>query len=96
MEIRYIPSLIMLLAGAITCITSILKEWDVTYSLAILLVVLIVFYGIGLLAQKLIINIIEGNVFKKNVQDEQQQEEIEIGTKEEEENPEEASAGENE
>lgn len=69
MDLRYIPSLIMLVAGAITCIMAIVRGWDVTYSLVVLLVVLVVFWLLGIVAQKFIIAIIEGNAVKKKKKD---------------------------
>ncbi len=78
MDIRYLPSLIMLVAGAIACIFSIVRGWDVTYSLIVLLIVLIVFLILGKLAQKLILSIMEGNMIKKSKQERESSKEVEI------------------
>lgn len=51
MRTRYIPAGIMLTAGAVTCIISIVKNEDIVKSLITLLVVLILFYVIGLVAR---------------------------------------------
>jgi flagellar biosynthesis/type III secretory pathway M-ring protein FliF/YscJ len=48
----------MLLAGTVTCIISLIKSFNMTYTLELLLGVLVVFYIIGLIARKLINNII--------------------------------------
>lgn len=78
MDIRYLPSLIMLVAGAIACIFSIMRGWDVTYSLIVLLIVLVVFLMLGKLAQKLIVSIMEGNMIKKNKKEKDGSKEVEI------------------
>lgn len=78
MDIRYLPSLIMLVAGAIACIFSIVRGWDVTYSLIVLLIVLVVFLILGKIAQKLIISIMEGNMIKKNKKEKDSSKEVEI------------------
>lgn len=54
MRERYIPALIMLIAGAITCILDIYRKADLLPSLKRLLLVLIIFYIIGLLAKEII------------------------------------------
>lgn len=51
MRTRYIPAGVMLLAGAVTCIISIVKKEDGVKSLITLLAVLILFYIIGLIAK---------------------------------------------
>lgn len=65
MKIDFIPKFVMLLAGAIICIITIVNDMDTTYSLELLLGTLIVFYIIGLIAKKLIQKVIEGNMFVK-------------------------------
>ena len=65
MKIDFIPKFVMLLAGAIICIISIVNDMDTTYSLELLLGTLVVFYIIGLIAKKLIQKVIEGNMFVK-------------------------------
>ena len=44
MRTRYIPAGVMLIAGAVTCIVSIVQNQDIVKSLITLLVVLILFY----------------------------------------------------
>lgn len=65
MKLDFIPKFVMLLAGAIICIISIVNDMDTTYSLELLLGTLIVFYIIGLIAKKLIQKVMEGNMFVK-------------------------------
>lgn len=57
MKSKYIPALVMLLAGAIVGIFTIIKKFEVLYSLKILLIALIAFYIMGLIAQKIVISI---------------------------------------
>ncbi len=67
MKTEYIPKIITLLAGAVVCIISIVRHMDVTYSLELLLAVLILFYIIGCLARRIIDKTIAGNsVIKQN------------------------------
>ena len=66
----------MLLAGAVVCIITIVKDMDVTYSLALLLGVLVIFYIIGLIAKKIIQKVVDGNMFKR--QQEQKDENVEL------------------
>lgn len=54
MRLRYIPALITLLAGSITCIISIVRQNEIVSSLKTLLLVLIIFYMIGLIARNMI------------------------------------------
>lgn len=65
MKIDFIPKFVMLLAGAIVCIITIVNDMDTTYSLELLLGTLIIFYIIGLIAKKLIQKVIDGNMFVK-------------------------------
>ena len=57
MKAEFIPKVITLLAGAVVCIVAIVKQMDVTYSLEVLLATLIVFYIIGIIAQKIILKV---------------------------------------
>lgn len=57
MKIRFIPAGITLLAGAITCLICIMRDYEIVYSLEVLLVVLIIFTVLGMKAQKIIVNI---------------------------------------
>lgn len=54
MRLRYIPAVITLSAGTITCIISIVKQDEILSSLKILLIVLIIFYIIGCIARNII------------------------------------------
>ncbi len=65
MKTEYIPKIITLLAGAIVCIISIIKDMDTTYSLGILLAVLIIFYIVGCIARRIIENVMVSNRFMK-------------------------------
>lgn len=57
MKIRYIPAGIALVAGAITCLICLMRGMDTTYSLELLLIVLIIFTVIGMKAQSIILNV---------------------------------------
>lgn len=59
MKIRYIPASVTLLAGAVVCLICLMKKYDVTYSLEVLLVTLIIFASIGFKAQKIIMNVMK-------------------------------------
>ena len=54
MQNHYIPAVTMLSAGAIVSIFCIIKKVDVLYSLKLLLMMLLVFYIVGLIAKKII------------------------------------------
>ena len=47
MKYRFIPAFVMLLAGLVCCILSVVQRWPVMYSLVVLVIVLIIFYIIG-------------------------------------------------
>lgn len=61
MRLRYISAFITLIAGTITCIISIVRHADTLKSLKTLLFVLILFYVIGLIAQKIIMHVLKPN-----------------------------------
>lgn len=63
MKLEFIPKFIMLLAGAIVSVITIVEDMDVTYSLELLLATLVIFYIIGLIAKKIIQKVVEGNMF---------------------------------
>ena len=92
MKTEFIPKFIMLLAGAIVCIISIVKHMDTTYSLEILLGVLILFYIIGCLARRIIEKVMISNRFLKEDGDDREEESEEEDTDSEEEENEETSA----
>lgn len=54
MKERYIPALIMLVAGAVTSILDIIHQVELLTSLKRLLLVLILFYIIGLIAKAIL------------------------------------------
>lgn len=54
MRERFIPALITLIAGAVTCIIDIYRKADLLSSLKRLLLVLVIFYMIGLAAKAII------------------------------------------
>lgn len=72
MRIRYIPAFVTLTAGAITCIISIINQFNVIYSLKVLLIVLLAFYILGQIAQKVIVFAINTCGQKKVIEDELQ------------------------
>ncbi len=76
MLLQYLPQLVMLLAGAVTCIISIVMKFEVLHSLEILLGVLLGFYAVGLIAQKIIRKTIEE---PENKEEEREVEKIETG-----------------
>jgi len=66
MRERQLPALIMLLAGAITCIFDIYRKAELLPSLKRLLAVLIIFYILGLIAREIITKTLSSK--KKNVE----------------------------
>lgn len=54
METRKIPALVMLLAGAATCIVTYLNHYDLKDMLIALVIVLIIFLIIGLIAKAIL------------------------------------------
>ena len=65
MKTEYIPKFVTLFAGAIVCIDCVLKNRDTTYSLEILLVTLVIFYILGIIAQRIIEKVKESNMVMK-------------------------------
>lgn len=55
MQGRYIPAIIMLIAGLIASIICLVKKTAIIKSLSIILAVLIIFLILGLIARKLIV-----------------------------------------
>lgn len=74
MKTEFIPKFVMLLAGAIVCIISIVRDMDVTYSLEVLLATLIIFYLIGCIAKMIIEKVKTSNRFIRQRRDEEIQE----------------------
>lgn len=62
MKNRYIPACVMLAAGLICSIISIMNQWDVLYSLVALILVLLIFYCIGVVAEYIIRKMKEENI----------------------------------
>lgn len=75
MRQRYIPAFIMLIAAAITSILNVINKVDVLTGLKRLLLVIILFYIIGLVAKAIIRKAFIGKP-KKEEPDEDQEEEI--------------------
>lgn len=71
MKAEFIPKVITLLAGAMVCVVSIVRHMDVTYSLEILLATLIIFYIVGIIAQKIILKVEHSNRFIRQKRDEE-------------------------
>ncbi len=57
MDDKYIPKLTMLTAAAITCIMCIITKRDTTFSLAVLLGVMVVFLVLGHIARKIVLSV---------------------------------------
>ncbi len=74
MRTRLIPAGVMLTAGAIVSIISIVQDKDVLQSLKTLLAVLIIFYIVGLIARSLVERILT-NFKKEEPQEEENMEE---------------------
>ena len=54
MKYRYIPAFVMLLAGLVCCILSVVQGWPVINSLITLVLVLLLFYLIGQIAAQIV------------------------------------------
>ena len=80
MKLEFVPKFIMLVAGAVVSIITIVNEMDVTYSLELLLATLIIFYIIGLITKKIIQKVMESNMFVKQQTEESEMENIDLPT----------------
>ncbi len=78
MNTKQIPSIIMLLAGAVTCIVTFMNGYEIKDTLVILIWVLIIFLIIGIVVKKILDSFHmpdedavddEGEVIKKNPED---------------------------
>lgn len=70
MKTEFIPKVITLLAGAVVCIVTVIKDIDTTTALEYLLATLIIFFILGNIAKFIIEKVIAGNsVIKKNSDD---------------------------
>lgn len=79
MKVNYIPAVVTLIAGAVTCIYTIIKDWDTIRALATLLAVLVIFYIIGQLAKKVIVMVMDSNrVTKQSSSTEEDEEQPQI------------------
>ena len=58
MFIKYLPALMMLLAGIIALITSMVKKIELLLSMEILLAVMVIFFILGKIGQKIIVKIL--------------------------------------
>lgn len=54
MQTRYIPATVMLLAGTVASIMSIINKFQLLYTLELVLAVLIIFYIVGIIAKKIV------------------------------------------
>lgn len=76
MQVRYIPAFIVLMAAAITSVINIVINIDILTGLKRLLIVIIIFYIIGLITRTVITNIItpkQKNIKTEEIQDEMPQ-----------------------
>lgn len=69
MNTRYIPAIVMLLAGTVVSIISLILKFEPLYSLEILLAVLVVFYIIGNISRKIIEKAFTKTPLKKKNED---------------------------
>lgn len=58
MQLRYLPALVMLIAGCVGCVFSIVKSYDLLFTMKMELIVMIIFFIIGTLAKKIISKIL--------------------------------------
>jgi len=89
MRDRYIPAFITLIAGAITCIIDIYRKAELLPSLKRLLLVLIIFYFIGMISRSIIRKVLVPE--PKTPEEEEDGELIEISEEDTEEDTEESS-----
>lgn len=91
MNTKRVPSIIMLLAGAVTCIVTFLNRYEIKDTLVILIWVLIVFLIIGCVIKKILDSFHmpnedavndEGEVIKKNSEDGEEEQTAEEKTEE--------------
>lgn len=72
MQLRYIPSIVVLLAAAITSIINIMNHIELYTGLKRLLFVIIIFYIIGLIARTLLMKVITPKPRKQITEEEQE------------------------
>ncbi|MCR5797192.1 MAG: hypothetical protein K6G63_04660 [Eubacterium sp.] len=86
MKYKFIPAFVMLLAGFVCCIISIVQRWDVLRALGILAVVLIIFYILGqIFAQAIGKVVVEREAALKAERERQVYEEAELAKQRKEE-----------
>ena len=78
MDKKYIPIILMLAAGAVTCIITFIEKYSIVKQLLILLIVLLVFYFIGTVIKWVFIS------FEKNAENQGVPVEEEVAQEEEE------------
>lgn len=93
MKLGFLPKVVTLLAAAVVCIVAIITHADTTYSLEVLLATIIIFYIIGLIAQKIINKVEKSNRF---IMEKQENEDSEENDEENDENENDENASENE
>lgn len=59
MQLRYLPALVMLIAGAVGCGFGIYKSIDLNYFMKMELIIMIIFFFVGKVAAKLINSILK-------------------------------------
>ena len=72
MRERYIPAIIMLLAGAITSVINIINKVERVAGLKRLLLVIIIFYFIGLIAKAIIVKVMSNMKEKEGIINEEE------------------------
>ena len=77
MKIEFIPKVITLFAGAVISVVCIVNDVEVTRSLEMLLVTLLLFYIIGCLVRRLIERVLISNSVLRKEIDKQTEEDIE-------------------
>lgn len=61
MKTEFIPKIVTLLAGAVVSLVCIVGDYDVTYSLEVLLATLVIFFIVGIIAEKVVDRVKESN-----------------------------------
>lgn len=69
-EGKYIPAIFTLIAGLLTCIISLVVDAPVLQSLIRLLIVVVIFYIIGLVARSIIIRTLKDSTLNESISNE--------------------------
>lgn len=77
MRTKFIPIIIMLSAGFVSCVITILNKYEVSDSLLIVLLTLVEFYIIGYIARKILEKVLKPKVDLKDIPEENQLQENE-------------------